>query len=173
MAPINAYGRTKLAGERAVIAAGGEYVILRTSWVFSGHGENFVGTMLRLGSSRPTLSVVDDQVGGPTPASAIAKALIHMARCFSEGNGVGGVYHYSGTPDVSWRLFAETVFGAAPVAHRPEIRPISSDEWPTPAARPRNSKLDCGKILRQYGIRRPDWRSELQSVIAELMERRS
>lgn len=171
VSPLNAYGRTKLAGERAVAAAGGPHVILRTSWVFAGHGQNFARTMLRLGATRPRLTVVEDQIGGPTPASAIAAALVAMAQAFHAGRGVSGAYHFSGAPDTSWRGFAEAIFAAADwLPARPEVAGIRSEEWPTPAARPRNSALDCGRILRDYGIVRPDWRAALGPVLAELRE---
>jgi dTDP-4-dehydrorhamnose reductase len=168
--PLGAYGRTKLAGERAVAEAGGPHAILRTAWVFAGHGQNFVRTMLRVGATRPRLTVVDDQRGGPTPAPAIAAALVTMARAFHEGRGASGVYHFAGAPTVSWREFAEAIFAAAPWMTAPEVAPIRSEDWPTPAARPRNSALDCARIARDYGIAQPDWRQALGPVLAELKE---
>jgi dTDP-4-dehydrorhamnose reductase len=170
VAPLNAYGRTKLAGERAVAAAGGPHVVLRTSWVFAGHGSNFVATMLRLGAARPRLTVVDDQIGGPTPADAIAAALVAVARAFAEGRGRSGVYHFAGAPDASWRGLADAVFDAAAAGGgpRPEVAPIRTADWPTPAARPLNSRLDCARIARDYGLARPDWRAALGPVLAEL-----
>jgi dTDP-4-dehydrorhamnose reductase len=167
VAPLNAYGRSKLAGERAVAAAGGPHVVLRTSWVFAGHGSNFVATMLRLGATRPRLSVVDDQIGGPTPAGAIAAALVAVARAFADGRGRSGTYHFAGAPDASWRGFAEAAFEAAG-GPRPDVAPIRTADWPTPAARPLNSRLDCAKIMRDYGVPRPDWRAALGPVVAEL-----
>jgi dTDP-4-dehydrorhamnose reductase len=168
--PLGAYGRTKLAGERAVAEAGGPHVVLRTAWVFAGHGQNFARTMLRVGATRPRLTVVDDQRGGPTPASAIAAALVTMARAFHEERGVSGVYHFAGAPTVSWRAFAEAIFAAAPWMTAPEVVPIRSEDWPTPAARPRNSALDCARIARDYGVAQPDWREALGPVLAELKE---
>lgn len=168
--PLNAYGRSKLAGERAVAAAGGPHVILRTSWVFAGHGANFVAMMLRLGATRPRLTVVDDQVGGPTPAAAVAAALAAIAQAFAEGRGRSGVYHFAGAPELSRRGFAEAVFDAA-VARggaRPEVTAIRTADWPTPAARPLNARLDCAKIARDYGLARPDWRTALGPAVAEL-----
>jgi dTDP-4-dehydrorhamnose reductase len=103
-APINAYGRTKLAGEHGVAAAGGTYAIIRTSWVFSAHGSNFVKTMLRLGKERSAISVVDDQIGGPTPAADIAATLLKIAQQLNPDNS--RTYHYAGAPDVSWKDFA-------------------------------------------------------------------
>lgn len=170
-APVNAYGRTKLAGERAVAAAGGPHVVLRTSWVFAGHGRNFVARILRAGADCRRLSVVDDQVGGPTPAAAIAATLVTIARAFEAGRGRSGVYHFAGAPDVSWRAFAEAVFDAAPDAPRPEIAPIRTIDLPAQAARPLNSRLDCARIASDYGVGRPDWRAALGPVVAALRER--
>lgn len=109
VAPQNAYGRSKLAGEEAVRAAGGAHAILRTSWVFSAHGANFVKTMLRLSETRDALNVVDDQIGGPTPADAIAAALLEMAAQM-QASKAGGTYHFSGYPAVSWADFAREIF---------------------------------------------------------------
>jgi dTDP-4-dehydrorhamnose reductase len=169
-APLGAYGRTKLAGERLVAAAGGPHAILRTSWVHAAHGANFVRTMLRLGAERPRLTVVDDQRGGPTAAGDIADALIVMAQAFAAGRGVPGVFHFSGAPAVSWRDFAVEIFRRADWIRTPEVAPIRTEDWPTPAARPRNSALDCGRIRAAYGIDQPDWRRSLGPILAELRE---
>lgn len=168
--PLGAYGRSKLAGERAVAAAGGPHATLRTSWVFSAHGANFVKTMLRLGATRDRLNVVDDQRGGPTAAADIAAALIAMARMFREGEGTSGLFHYAGAPIVSWRGFAEEIFRQAGWPRAPEVAPIATEDWPTPATRPKNSALDCGRIAAAYGIAQPDWRAALSRVLAELKE---
>lgn len=164
--PKSAYGRTKLAGEREVAAAGGAHVILRTSWVFSAHGGNFVKTMLRVGKERERLTVVDDQTGGPTPAGAIASACLTIAEAMHEGRGVSGVYHFSGAPSVTWRGFAEAIFEGAGM--KTEAAPIRTADWPTPAARPLNSRLDCSAIRRDYNIDQPDWRAALCDVIKEI-----
>ena len=169
--PLSAYGRTKLAGEEAVAAAGGVHAILRTAWVFAGHGGNFVGTMLRVGRDRDRLQVVDDQLGGPTPAGAIAAALITMARGFAAGQGgpeKTGVFHFAGAPAVTWCGFAREIFAATGWDRTPEIAPIRSEDWPVPAARPSNSVLDCSRIERAWGIPQPDWRAALGPVLAEL-----
>lgn len=165
-APLGVYGRSKLAGERAVAAAGGPHAILRTAWVFSGHGQNFVKTMLRLGASRPRLRVVDDQRGGPTPACAIAAALLDIAGAFHAGRGASGVFHFCGSPAVSWAEFAREILGLAGLPA--EVEPIPSTDWPTPAPRPLNSTLDCRKINEVYGISQPDWRPALARVVAGL-----
>lgn len=166
--PLGAYGRSKRAGERAVAAAGGAHVILRTSWVFSAHGANFLRTMLRLGAERDRLTVVDDQRGGPTPAADIAAALVAMARSLAAGCGAPGVFHFSGAPDVSWAEFAREIFARADWLRPPEVVPIRTEEWPTPAARPRNSRLDCARIAAAYCIDRPDWRMGVDRCLAAL-----
>ena len=169
--PLGAYGRSKLAGERAVAAAGGPHAVLRTSWVFSAHGSNFVKTMLRVGAERDTLRVVDDQVGGPTPARAIAEALFAIAEAFAGGRGRTGVFHFAGAPDIRWAGFARAIFAlhAERTGVRiPEIVPIPTADYPTPAWRPLNSALDCTRIREAYGIERPDWRAGLAAVLEEL-----
>lgn len=170
-APLGAYGRSKLAGERAVAAAGDKHVILRTAWVHSGHGQNFVRSMLRAGASRPQLTVVDDQIGGPTSAADIAAALVTIARAFAAGRGVTGIFHYCGAPATSWCGFAREILGRADWMRTPEIVPIRTEDWPTPAARPANSVLDCARIESGYGIRQPDWRISLGPILAELKAR--
>lgn len=164
-APLNAYGRTKLAGEQAVQAAGGAYAILRTSWVFSAHGANFVKTMLRLSESRDRLAVVADQVGGPTPAADIAAATIAMARQLASDPGKSGIYHFAGAPAVSWADFARAIFARAGRAVTVEDIPTAA--YPTPARRPHNSRLDCA-TLANFGLSQPDWRAGLDAVLQEL-----
>ncbi len=168
VAPLGAYGQTKLDGERAIAAAGGAHVILRTSWVFSAHGKNFVKTMLRLGAERDILSVVDDQRGGPTAAADIADALWTIAGAYRSGKGEPGIFHYSGAPTVSWADFAEAVFATASLPAKPVVNRITTAEYPTPAKRPANSALDCSRIRAAYGIEQPDWRRSLAEVIREL-----
>lgn len=163
--PLNVYGASKLAGDRAVADAGGDYAILRTSWVFSAHGANFVKTMRSLGEQRDLISVIDDQKGGPTAAYDIAAALIAIAMRFVDGAGESGVFHFAGVPSASWREFAEAIFEDQP---GPKILPISTEEYPTAAERPKNSVLNCSKIQAAYGVHQPDWRSSLRYVIKEL-----
>ncbi|MFN0116255.1 MAG: dTDP-4-dehydrorhamnose reductase [Paracoccaceae bacterium] len=166
VAPLGAYGRTKLDGERLVAAAGGAHVILRTSWVFAGHGQNFVRTMLRLGRERPELRIVADQRGGPTPAADIAGALVTVLAAFREGRGQSGIFHFAGAPASTWADFAEAIFAGAGLA--PKVIRIATADYPTPARRPLNSVLDCGRIGRAYGIAQPDWRPGLTAALAEL-----
>ena len=163
--PLGAYGRSKLLGERRIAEAGGNWLVLRTSWVFSAHGSNFVRTMLRLGAERDHLRVVGDQIGGPTSASSIAQALLVCAGRLHQGQR-GGLYHFAGTPCVSWAGFAEAVMREARLDCR--IEPIPSMDYPTAAARPANSRLDCTATGRDFGITCPDWRDDLTKVIKEL-----
>jgi dTDP-4-dehydrorhamnose reductase len=166
--PLGAYGRSKLAGEQAVRAAGGPHAIMRTSWVFSAHGANFVNTMLRLGGERETLTIVADQIGGPTAAADIAAALLTMARAFHAGKGTTGTYHFSGAPDVSWADFAREIFAQADLTCA--VTDIPTSAYPTPARRPGNSRMDCTGLTRDFGIERPDWRASLASVMSDLKE---
>ena len=164
-APLGAYGRTKLAGEEAVQAAGGAHLILRTAWVFSAHGQNFVKTMLRLSETRDQLTVVADQRGGPTPAADIAATLLRLARALRDGHP-GGVYHYSGAPDTTWAGFAREIFRAA--GRNVSVRDIATEDWPTKAVRPPDSRLDCSRIEGEFGIVQPDWTASLAKVLQEL-----
>ena len=164
-APLGAYGRTKLAGEQAVQAVGGQFVILRTSWVVSAHGDNFVKTMLRLGAERPSLNVVADQIGGPTPAADIADALYVMAAGLLAGKPAG-VQHFAGGPDCSWVDFAREIMARAGLTC--VVQDIPSSAYPTPAKRPLNSRLDCGGLVA-FGLVRPDWRNGLDKILQELM----
>lgn len=166
--PLNAYGRSKLAGEEAVRAAGGPHAILRTSWVFSAFGSNFVKTMLRLSETRDALDVVEDQIGGPTPAAAIAAACLTIADRLRAAPDLSGTYHLSGAPDASWKHFAEAVFQAA--GRTVAVTEIASASYPAPARRPLNSRLDCSATARAFGIERPNWRDALGPVTQKIME---
>lgn len=163
--PRNAYGRTKLAGEDGVRAAMGRHLILRTSWVVSAHGANFVKTMLRLGNSRDSLTVVADQIGGPTPAADIADALFAAAGAMVDG-AKGGTHHFAGAPDVSWADFARAIMAQAGLAC--QIIDIPASAYPTPAARPLNSRLDCSGFEAAFGVKRPDWRQGLSVILKEI-----
>lgn len=164
--PLGVYGQTKLDGERAIAAAGGQWAVMRTSWVFSAHGANFVKTMRSLGAERDRLTVVADQVGGPTPAADIAAALLVMAQAMIADPAKGGTYHFAGAPDVSWAGFAREIFARSGLSV--EVGDIPTSAYPTPARRPLNSRLDCAAISRDFGIARPDWRKGLDRVIQEL-----
>ncbi len=165
VAPLNAYGRSKLEGERQVMASGARALVLRTSWVVSAHGANFVKTMLRLGRERPSLNVVVDQIGGPTPAAAIAEALLTAAAAMRDG-APGGIHHFSGAPDTSWADFARTIMAEAALPC--QINDIPTEAYPTPARRPANSRLDCRALEAAFGIQRPDWRAHLSLILKDL-----
>lgn len=164
--PMSVYGRTKLAGEQGVAAAGGRYVLLRTSWVFSIHGNNFVKTMLRLGLERDRLNIVADQIGGPTPARDIASACLAIVDQLIVDASKSGTYHFSGAPDVSWAGFARDIFRQAGISC--EVVDIPTTEYPVPAQRPHNSRLDCSTIDAVFGIQQPNWQAGLRTVLDKL-----
>ena len=164
-APLGVYGASKLAGEQAVLAAHPGAVICRTAWVYSPFGANFVKTMLRLAETRGELGVVADQIGNPTNALDIADCVLQLASKRAEG-----VFHMAGTGDASWADLAEAVF-AASAAHggpSPRVRRIATADYPTPAPRPANSRLDCRKLAEAHGLQLPDWRPSLATVVARL-----
>ena len=165
-APLGAYGRSKLLGEERVSASGAAHVILRTSWVFSAHGTNFLKTMLRLGAERDALSIVADQVGGPTPAGGIAQACLQTCAGLRKNREKTDIYHYSGAPDVSWADFARHIFACAGFAVA--VEDIPSSAYPTPARRPANSRLDCASLWSEFGISRPDWKAATREIVEGL-----
>tara|TARA_R110002049_G_scaffold177184_1_gene344305 strand:- start:33602 stop:34453 length:852 start_codon:yes stop_codon:yes gene_type:complete len=165
-APLGAYGRSKLAGEQAVRAADGTYAILRTSWVVSVHGSNFVKTMLSLGAERDTLNIVSDQIGGPTGATEIAAACHAIARQLIDDPNKSGTYHFSGTPDVSWADFAREIFAQSKL--NCTVIDIPSSEYSTQTQRPLNSRLDCRATQTVFGIPRSDWRETLTDILKDL-----
>jgi dTDP-4-dehydrorhamnose reductase len=164
--PLGAYGRTKLAGEIAVRGSGASHAILRTSWVVSAHGANFVKTMLRLGAERDSLTIVADQVGGPTPARSIAQTCHAIATQLTSDPGKSGTYHLSGAPDCSWADFARAIFEMAGLSCA--VTDIPSSAYPTPAARPANSRMDCTTLSSTFGLERPDWRAGLAEILKDL-----
>ncbi|MEO9649018.1 MAG: dTDP-4-dehydrorhamnose reductase [Sulfitobacter pontiacus] len=164
--PQSVYGRTKRDGEVAIVKAGGRYAVLRTSWVVSAHGNNFVKTMLRLGAEHETLTIVADQIGGPTGAAEIAPACIAIAKTLVSEPGKSGVYHFSGAPDTSWADLARAIFVAAEIAC--DVTDIPSSGYPTPAKRPLNSRMDCSATEAAFGISRPDWRVSLTHILTQL-----
>jgi dTDP-4-dehydrorhamnose reductase len=147
------------------------HVIIRTAWVFGAYGSNFVKTMLRLGTERPVLRVVADQLGCPTAAADIAAALVVIARHIERGETKWGTYHFAGDRAVTWYGFAEAIFNlsVSQLTACPQIEAITSDQYPTPARRPMNSILDCRKIQGVFGIRPSPWRERLASVIREVL----
>jgi dTDP-4-dehydrorhamnose reductase len=173
--PLNTYGRSKEAGERAVRAAAPHHIIVRTAWVYGAYGTNFVKTMLRLGAERPLLRVVADQRGCPTAAADIAAALTVVARWIEDGGTGWGTYHFAAAGSTSWHGFASEIIGLAQAlgawrgGSGPQVEAITTDQYPTAARRPMNSVLDCRKI-EALGISSPPWRSSLSAVIRELVE---
>ncbi|WP_299686090.1 dTDP-4-dehydrorhamnose reductase [uncultured Vibrio sp.] len=169
--PQGVYGESKLAGEIAVAQACEKHIILRTAWVFGENGNNFVKTMLRLGANRDALSIVGDQFGGPTYAGDIANTLIHIAKRIDQGDAVEyGVYHYSGLPHVSWFDFADAIFDVAVeqgvLANKPSLTSITTDQYPTPAKRPSNSRLSTEKITLGFSAKASDWKAALNNIQA-------
>jgi dTDP-4-dehydrorhamnose reductase len=181
--PLSAYGVSKAAGENAVRAVAPRHAIVRTSWIYGPHGQNFVRTMLRMGEARPELGIVDDQYGSPTAASDIADALIAMAVRIlalpadagagggtNGGSELFGTFHFCGTGWTTWFGLAYEVFSQAS-AHNggmPGLRPIATVDYPTPAVRPANSVLNCQRLADVYGITAPPWRSSLKACVTRL-----
>ncbi|MCT4349524.1 dTDP-4-dehydrorhamnose reductase [Vibrio sp. NC2] len=169
--PQGVYGESKLAGEIAVAEACEKHIILRTAWVFGESGNNFVKTMLRLAENRDALSIVGDQFGGPTYAGDIAGTLIQIAQCITQGDAVGyGVYHYSGLPHVSWFDFADAIFDVAVeqavLANKPSLTSITTEQYPTLAKRPSNSRLSTEKITLGFSVKASDWKAALNNIQA-------
>ena len=162
IAPLGVYGRTKAAGEAAARACPA-HLILRTSWVYATHGNNFVKTMLRIGAELPELGVVDDQVGCPTSAHDIAEALLHLSSL-----DVNGTYHLAGADSASWHEFAVAIFAAADLTTT--TNPISTADFPTPAPRPTNSRLDSSALADGAGVRLPGWRDSLPGVVSAILD---
>jgi len=174
--PINAYGRSKLAGEQAIAAVGGEHLILRTSWVYGAHGANFVKTVIRLARERETLSIVADQIGAPTSSRLIAEATAVLAmQLASRGDAVpGGIYHLQAAGETSWYEFAGHIVERLRAADAQSVRcreivPILAAAYPTPARRPANSRLDCARIVLGFGLRLPHWRDDFGRHFAEIL----
>lgn len=168
VAPINAYGRSKLVGERTLAATGCRHLILRTAWVYAARGTNFLRTMLRLGAERDRLSVVDDQHGAPTTARAIAECTAHALRVGTDE----GLFHLAADGETTWHGFATAIFDAAHaaglIARVPEVTPIPSRDFPTRARRPAYSVLDSARFAQAFGVRPPAWRVGLDHVIGEI-----
>ncbi|MEO5861658.1 MAG: dTDP-4-dehydrorhamnose reductase, partial [Burkholderiales bacterium] len=178
--PINAYGRTKLAGERNIQGTGCRHIILRTSWVYSFRGQNFVKTILRLAQQRDELRIVDDQVGAPTSARLIADVTsgiltriqsLKSASTHEEGD----LYHLTPSNYTSWHGFAETILDGAKssllnTAKLPTLIPIPTEQYPLPAPRPKNSRLNCDKLSIQFGMHFPSWETDVRFCLDELGE---
>ena len=173
--PVSEYGRSKLAGEQAIASSGATHLIFRTSWVYAARGQNFVRTMLRLGRERSELRIVDDQVGAPTWARFIAEATAQVLRQLGDGHkAIGdraGIYNLTATGAVSWYGFASAVFAEAKTQlgmTPPKLIPITTAEYPLPARRPANSRLDTSKLTRTFGLAPPDWKTMLTACMRDM-----
>lgn len=171
--PTCVYGTTKLAGEHAVLAAHARTIVLRTSWVYSAAGKNFVRTMLGAATRLDHLRVVADQKGCPTSARDLAAAILAIAARLQDGwrDEFAGVFHAAGTGWTTWHGLATAVFEeATALGHKvPVVEPIRTADWPTPARRPPDSRLDCGKLARTFGVRQPEWRASVRRTVTELL----
>ena len=169
VAPLNVYGRSKAEGEARIRALLSEHVILRTSWLYAVHGRNFLTTMVRLGRERESLSVVDDQVGCPTLADDLARAILRIAAALPGHPAPWGTYHLAGGGETTWYGFAQAIFELAPpklgLTVR-EVLPIRTADYPTPARRPAYSVLDCSRAAESFGIHPPPWRVALEAVLS-------
>ena len=177
VAPLNAYGRSKLAGERGVCAANPRHVVLRTSWVYSPYGKNFVKTILRLADERERLTVVADQRGCPTAARDIARACLNVAmRCASEpARAPYGLYHFAGAGEATWFEFARTIveLASARLGRSPQVVPIRTIDYPTPALRAADTRLDCTAIVRAFGVEPRPWRQAVAETIDCILTNRN
>jgi dTDP-4-dehydrorhamnose reductase len=171
IAPINIYGQSKAAGERAVRETAPRHVILRSSWIYGEFGHNFLKTMLRLAATRDELRVVADQRGCPTSTRDLARAILGIAPRLIAGEDVWGTYHFAGSDVTTWHGFASRIVAAqAPLTGRaPRVTPITTAEFPTPARRPANSELDCGRFERIFGFRGRPWTEETDAITAALV----
>ncbi|EKS9916166.1 dTDP-4-dehydrorhamnose reductase [Burkholderia multivorans] len=171
--PQNVYGLTKLQGEQAIAAAGCAHLILRTSWVYGRRGKNFLLTMLKLGSERPELRVVADQIGAPTWSKTIATATSHIVAQALAADGAdwwaqrSGVYHFASAGATSWHGFAEAIFANVLGERVPKVVPILASEYPVPAKRPSNSRMALGKLTETFGLRMPAWDDALRLCLSE------
>jgi dTDP-4-dehydrorhamnose reductase len=175
ISPTGVYGRTKAEGEQAVLAACSRAIVLRTSWVYSATGKNFVRTMINAGAKNPVLRVVGDQCGAPTSADDLAAAIIDILAVIETGGwkeSYAGIYHASGTGETTWHGLAVAALEAAARHGRtmPEVIAIRTEDWPTPAKRPADSRLDCGKLERVFGVRLPAWRRSLVFTVDRLLD---
>jgi dTDP-4-dehydrorhamnose reductase len=172
--PLSEYGRSKLAGERNIAQVGGRYLVFRTSWVFSPHGHNFLRTMLRLGQEREQLSIVNDQVGAPTTARALAVGTRELVDSLKKsGKSPWGVYHMTCAGSTSWCGFADAIFSKAQSGEKPwpKVTGIPTENYPTPAKRPKNSVLSNRKLHDELGVALPDWGTALDETLAVLSQR--
>ncbi|MDF3917755.1 dTDP-4-dehydrorhamnose reductase [Salinicola salarius] len=174
--PLSVYGKSKLAGDEAVLASGADALIFRTSWVYSARGHNFMKTMLRLAREREALRIVGDQIGAPTPARLIAEVTLLAVKQRGEGRLEPGLYHLAPRGETNWHGFAQAIFrhaealGETLQVKPDQVVPIATANYPTPARRPLNSRLSLEKVEQALGITLPNWESQLQLTLAELLE---
>ncbi|SED46444.1 dTDP-4-dehydrorhamnose reductase [Pseudomonas migulae] len=167
--PLGVYGQSKLAGEQAITAVQGKHLILRTSWVYSAHGHNFLLTMQRLLQEKPELRIVADQIGAPTWAGTIANSTLALIERWQAGEtGAWGTYHLTAQGETSWFGFAQAIGEALREQGKPcaNLLPITTSDYPTPATRPLNSRLDCSRLQREWGVSQPDWQTALRECLA-------
>ncbi|MCP1499088.1 dTDP-4-dehydrorhamnose reductase [Pseudomonas migulae] len=167
--PLGVYGQSKLAGEHAITAVQGKHLILRTSWVYSNHGRNFLLTMQRLLQEKPELRIVADQIGAPTWAGTIANSTLALIERWQAGEtGAWGTYHLTAQGETSWFGFAQAIGEALREQGKPcaTLLPITTSDYPTPATRPLNSRLDCSRLQREWGVSQPDWQTALRECLA-------
>ena len=170
--PINVYGKTKLAGEQALQEVmSTNAIIIRTSWVYSEYGNNFVKTMLRLGKERDELNVVDDQIGSPTYATDLANAILDTIqnKVFKEVGQTTQIYHYSNQGEISWYAFVKEIFNITKIECK--INPITTNQYPTPANRPKDTVINKGKIAKVFNVKISDWRKSLQACIKNIKDK--
>ncbi len=168
--PLGVYGQSKLAGEQAITAVGGEHLILRTSWVYSNHGKNFLLTMQRLLQEKPQMRIVADQIGAPTWAGSIANSTRALIERWQAGEpGEWGIYHLTAGGETSWFGFAQAIGKHLREQDKAcaELEPIPSSAYPTPAQRPLNSRLDCSRLLQQWHVSQPHWQDALRECLAQ------
>jgi dTDP-4-dehydrorhamnose reductase len=175
--PIGAYGRSKLAGEIEVVSRTANSAVLRTAWVYSPFGANFLKTMLRLAETRDEIAVVADQRGNPTSALDIADGIIVVAKNLladPDSAALRGVFHMTGTGETTWAEFAEAIFAASAALGGPyaKVRPIPSTDYPTPAKRPANSRLDCSKLAFAHRVALPPWRQSVRACVERVLTER-
>ena len=173
--PVNVYGRTKLEGEQLIRASGCRHLILRTSWVYGTRGGNFAKTMLKLAAERDALAVIDDQHGAPTGADLLADVSAHALRRAIAEPALAGTYHCAAAGETTWHGYARTVIERARAAGRPvkvapdAVRAVPTSGYPTPAARPLNSRLDCAKLRQAFGLHLPPWQAGVERMLVELL----
>lgn len=175
-APLSVYGATKRDGELAIVRSGARHLIFRTSWVHGGHGANFARTMLRLARERDSLRVVADQVGAPTGADLIADVTAHALRqAKGGGDAASGLYHLAAAGETTWRDYAGLIIAEALALDAPlrtaleRVQPITTADYPTPAQRPLNSRLDTTKLVHQFGVVMPDWKDGVRRTVREIV----